>query len=142
MSAIAVTAAANHQRTQRAYAWLERRDRAEELLIVGASLDAANEIARSIVQNKGGEFGWHRLTLPQLAARIAAPRRALRGLALLGRLGTESIVARLVHRLKAEGRLSRYDAVAATPGFPRAVTKVIEEFRLAGLPSALANSVA
>ena len=35
------------------------------------------------------------------------------GFVLLSRLATESIVARLVHRLEAEDGLIRYDAVAA-----------------------------
>lgn len=46
---------------------------AEEVLIIGASLDAANELARRVAEEKGAAFDWHRLTLPQLAAAIAAP---------------------------------------------------------------------
>jgi hypothetical protein len=53
MSAIAVTSAANHRRIRRARAWLEGRVLAEEVLIVGASLDAANELPRSVAEEKG-----------------------------------------------------------------------------------------
>jgi hypothetical protein len=35
--------------------------------------------------------------------------------------------------MNAEGRLSHYQSVAATPGFPRAVASVIAELRLAGV---------
>src|SRR5207244_1982326 len=91
---------------------------------------------------KGGAFGWHRLTLPLLAAAIAASALATRGLVPLSRLGTEATVARLVHRLKEEGRLGRYHAVAATPGFPRAVAGVIAELRLARVPSDVVGNVA
>jgi hypothetical protein len=73
MSAIAVTSAANHRRIRRARAWLEGRVLAEEVLIVGASLDAANELPRSVAEEKGAAFGWHRLTLPQLAACSPRP---------------------------------------------------------------------
>ncbi len=114
--------------------WLEGRAAAEEVLIVGTTLDAANELARGVAKEKGAAFGWHRLTLSQLAAAIAAPVLATRGLIPLSRIGTEAIVARLVHRLNEEGRLSRYHAVAAAPGFPRTVAAVITELRLATFP--------
>jgi ATP-dependent helicase/nuclease subunit B len=135
MSTHAVTSAANHRRIERARAWLEGRDVAEEVLIVGASLEAANELARRLAVVRGAAFGWHRLTLPQLAASVAAPALAMRGLVPLSRAGTEAMLARLIHRLTAERRLSRYDAIAATPGFPRAVAGVVAELRLARLPA-------
>src|ERR1700720_2530362 len=108
MSATAVTSAVNHRRIRRARAWLESRELAEEVVIVGASLDAANELGRRVAKEKGAAFGWHRITLSQLAAAIAAPALATLGLVTLSRLGTEAIVARVVHRLKAEGEMSRY----------------------------------
>ena len=46
MSATAVTSAVNDRRIQRAHAWLESGDVAEEVLIVGANLNSANELAR------------------------------------------------------------------------------------------------
>jgi ATP-dependent helicase/nuclease subunit B len=141
MSATAVTSAVNHRRIRRARAWLESRELAEEVVIVGSSLDAANELGRRVAKEKGAAFGWHRITLSQLAAAIAAPTLARLGLVTLSRLGTEAIVARVVHRLKAGGELSRYHAVAATPGFPRAVAGVIAEIRLAKLPSDAIDSV-
>jgi ATP-dependent helicase/nuclease subunit B len=134
MSHIAIISAVNRRRIRRARAWLEGRAAAEEVLIVGATLDAANELARSIAKEKAAAFGWHRLTLPQLAAAIAAPALATRGLIPLSRIGTDAIVARLVHRLNEEGRLGRYQTVAAAPGFPRAAAGAITELRLARLP--------
>jgi ATP-dependent helicase/nuclease subunit B len=133
MIAHAVASATSYRRTEQARVWLGSRDVAEEVLIVGASLDAANELARGLAEKRGAAFGWHRLTLPQLAAAVAAPALALRGLVPLSRAGAEAMVARVVHRLGADGRLSRYHAIAATPGFPRAVAGVIGEFRLARL---------
>ena len=46
---------------------------AEEVLIVGATLGAANEIARSLAQTKGASFGYHWMTLGQLASVLAGP---------------------------------------------------------------------
>ena len=54
-------------RIRRAEAWLESRNPDEELLIIGASLDAANELVRRVAKKKGAAFGWHRLALAQLA---------------------------------------------------------------------------
>ena len=142
MSATAVISIVNQHRIRRALTWLEGRVPAEEELIVGATLDAANELARRIAKESGAAFGWYRLTLSQLAATIAAPALAARGLIPLTRVGTEAIVARLVHRLRAEGGLGRYDAVSATPGFPRAVAGVIAELRVARVPSDVVGSVA
>jgi hypothetical protein len=95
-----------------------------------------------VAKERGAAFGWHRLTLSQLAAAIAAPALAARGLIPLSRVGTEAIVAGLVHRLRAEGGLGRYDDVSATPGFPRAVAGVIAELRVARVPSDAVGSVA
>jgi ATP-dependent helicase/nuclease subunit B len=64
---------------------------------------------------------------------IAAPVLATRELVPLSRVGTEAIVAGLIQRLKAEGGLSRYQAVGDTPGFSRAITDVIAELRSARL---------
>lgn len=69
------------------------------MLIVGATVDAANELVRSIAKERAAIFGWHRLTLSQLAASIATPVLAARGLTPLSRTGTEGIVA---------GRLSAF----------------------------------
>ena len=72
LSAIAV--AWPPRRIGRARAWLESRVHAEEVLVVGATLDAANELARRVAKEKGAAFGWHRLTLPQLAVRPCSAR--------------------------------------------------------------------
>ena len=131
MSVHAVISSTGHRRIHCAQRWLENRAAAEEVLIVGATLDAANELARKVAKKKGAAFGWHRLALPQLALAVAAPILAARGLTPLSRIGAAALVARLVHRMNAEGRLSHYRSVAATPGFPRAVAGVIAELRLA-----------
>jgi RecB family exonuclease len=141
VSAIVATSAVNQRRLRRARVWLESRAPAEEVLIIGASLDATNELARRVAHEKGAAFGWHRLTLPQLAAALAAPAFTKRKLAPVSRLGAEAIVAGVVHRLKIEGGLGRYQPVGETPGFTRAIAGVISELRLAKLVSAAIGMV-
>ena len=82
------------------------------------------------------------MTLPQLAAALAAPLLAERELVPLSRLGAEAIVARVVHRLKAEAGLGRYQPVGEAPGFARAIAAVIAELRLARLASGAISEVA
>ena len=108
MDATACTSFASHRRIARARAWLMARAPAEELLIIGANLDAANELARAVAQTTGGAFGWHRVTLAQLAAALAAPTMAARGIVPAGRLGVEAIVCRAVHALSPGDALGRY----------------------------------
>jgi ATP-dependent helicase/nuclease subunit B len=139
MTIAVVTSAASRSRHARARAWLEQRAPAEEVLILGTTPASANEIARGVATKKGGAFGWHRLTLAQLAHIIALPELTRRGLAAITQIGMEAVVVRLVDRLRAEGRLGRFAAIAHTPGFPRAVAGVIAELRLARLsPDAVA----
>src|SRR3984893_9600872 len=135
MTTTVVTSVGSLFRIDCARAWLETRDDAEEVLILGASLAAANELARSLTKTRGAAFGWHRLTLAQLAANIASPVLTERGLASISQIGAEATVARLLHRLRIERRLGRFQPIAHTPGFPRAITAVLTELRLAQLSS-------
>ena len=139
---IIATSTASSRRIQRARAWLERKEPAEEVLVVAVSLDAANELARQIATEKGGVFGWHRLTLAGLAASLAAPLLSERKLAPLSRLGTEAIMARVVYRTKTESGLGRYEPVGNTPGFSRAVAAVMAELQLARQTSDAISAVA
>lgn len=137
-----VVSSVNLRRIARARVWLEARQPGEEVLIVGASLDAANELVRRVVSEKGAAFGWHRLTLPQLAAVAARPALTLRGVVPLSRIGTHAVAARVVHRMQKEGGLGRFGAVAGTPGFPRALAEVIAELRLARLEADIVSGAA
>ena len=111
-------------------------------MVVGATLDGANELIRTVAKQKGGAFGWHRLSFSQLVFAVAAPKLATGGLVPISRVATQAIVAGLVHRLRAEGGLSRYEPVGDTPGLPHAITDVIAELRLAKLRSDALHGVA
>ncbi len=92
-----VISSAAHSRISHARAWLETRSPAEEILILAATADAGNELARDVARTKGAAFGWHRLSLAQFAAVLAAPLLATRGVVALGNLGVQAICARVVH---------------------------------------------
>ena|SRR5262249_5632539 len=82
MALSVITSAAGHQRVACGLDWLKARAPAEEVLIMGSTLIAANEIARSLARAKGASFGYYRMTLGQLSSTLArqAFRQAVRPL--------------------------------------------------------------
>lgn len=141
MNLLAVTSVSSHRRIERAHSWLETRARDEELVIVGATGDAANDLARQVASRRGAAFGWHRISLPQLVSIVAAEELAHLGVAPLTRIGADAITTRLIHRLRGERKLGRYASVSETPGFPRAMAGVIAELRSAGVRSSELEAV-
>jgi ATP-dependent helicase/nuclease subunit B len=137
-----VTSSAAHGRLRHARAWLETRSPAEEILILGATSNASNELARDLAKIKGAAFGWHRLSVAQLAAVLAAPELATQELVPLGDLGVQAICARVVHKLAAESVLGRYTQIASGPGFARALSRVVTDLRLAGIAADSVHVVA
>jgi ATP-dependent helicase/nuclease subunit B len=132
-----VTSAAGHHRIARCRDWLKARAPAEEILIIGTTPGAANELARSIAQERRASFGYHRLTLAQLASALARPVLAAQRLAALG---IQAVANRAIHRLSEAGGLGRYAKLTNGPGFARAIANVITELRLEQIePDALAR---
>ncbi len=77
-----VTSSASHDRIAFGQDWLIERRPAEELLIIGPTLTASNEIARKVTKSKGASFGYHRMTLAQLASTLARPTLVAKNLIL------------------------------------------------------------
>ena len=70
------------RRLAEARAWLHSR--AERgAVIVSAARGAADDLARTVAVARGGAVGLHRFSFAQLAARLAAPVLAARGMAPL-----------------------------------------------------------
>jgi CRISPR/Cas system-associated exonuclease Cas4 (RecB family) len=126
-----LSAPAAGSRLERARAWLEGYAAGEELLVVAASLDAANELLRGVGCSRGAAFGWHRTTFPRLAATLAAEGLAREGAVPVGRLAGQALVARVVHECGAEGALGRFAEAAGGPGLVRALAAALDEIRLA-----------
>ncbi len=128
-----VESSATEQRLAEARAFVASRTPGEDVLLAGASRGAVDDLARSIARQSGATLGLHRFSVTQLAARLAAPRLAGQGLAPSSALGTEAVAARAVFDAEQEGALAYFAPVAKTPGFPRALTRTIQELRLAGV---------
>src|SRR6185295_9567451 len=92
-----------------------------EVLLVGASRGAVDDCARALAASRGVSFGMHRLSVTQLAARLAAPNLAGNNQSPLTRLGFEALAARASFEAVTDGALDYLQAVHRTPGFPRAL---------------------
>ena len=110
--------------------WLAGR---AEALVIGPTRPAADELVRAA--GAAGLLGVHRATLGQLAAELAAPVIADRGLAPASQLGMEAVAARVVDRLRRAGKLAYFEPVADTPGFARSLAATIAELRAEGVLS-------
>ena len=129
------------RRRARALEFLAARGPSERLLVIGASGEAAFDLVREAARARPAGFGWHRLTLQRLAASLAAPALAARGLSPLGSLSLEALCARMLHVLARQGGLRVLGPVASMPGTPRALARTLGELRLAGVrPEQLAAS--
>jgi CRISPR/Cas system-associated exonuclease Cas4 (RecB family) len=124
-------------RLREAERWLAARaDRGA--LIVSASRGAADEIARTVARARGATAGLHRFSFAQLAARLAAPVLAARGIAPATLIGSEAVAARATFDARQDEALTYFGAVAGTPGFPRALARTLQDLAMAGVePAAL-----
>src|SRR5262249_26890885 len=131
-------------RITRAAAWLASRTE-PHVTVIGASVDAAAEIARLALEHRTGcglfgaltgaqtkthaALGWQRTTLGTIAAALARPELARLGLAPASALALEAICARVVH--DHGDALGRLFPIRERPGLPRALARTLGELRLA-----------
>jgi RecB family exonuclease len=123
--------AADRLRVARAF--VARFPPATELLIVGATRDAADDLARGMVAARGATFGLHCASLTQLAVRVAAVEMARQAVTPAAGLGAEAVAARVSFEAWREGALAYFGPVARFPGFARALAATLGELRLGGV---------
>ena len=121
-------------RLQQAVAFLRASAPHEDVVIVGASRGAADDVARHAAAGHGATIGWHRFSLVQLAARLAIDTLASSGRLPGSPLGAEAIASQAIFGALADRGLPHFVPVAHTPGFSRAVARTVGELRLAGVP--------
>ena len=131
-----VTSTSAAARLEAARAFLGGRPTSTELVLVGASRGAADDLARAIARQAGSTFGITRFSLTELAARAAAVRSG-GGRRVPGtQAGAEAVAARAVFDALAAGELAYFEPVARMPGFPKALARTLHELRLAGVRTA------
>lgn len=135
-------------RLERVIAALAALPPATEALIVAATREVADELARRVARARGGSsFGIGRTTLHRLALDLAGPELARRELVAAEATAREALVRRTIAAALDEGRLLTARAVEGdvaddrravlrSPGYPRAVAATLDELRLAGVEPA------
>src|SRR5438094_527849 len=110
--------------------WLAAQPLDAEVLVVGPTWEACDDLVRSAVVQARARFGTVRLTLDRLAARLATPVLAADGRVPAGGLSVTAVAARAVHLLRAEDALRYFAPVAGRAVFPAAVARALEELRM------------
>jgi len=123
-------------RLEAAHAFALALPPSQPLTIVAATRGAADDFARAVARTRSATVGLSRFSLTQLAARIAAPRLAGRGIAPASALALEAVAARAAFETARRGELGFLTPVAGAPGFPRALARSLGDLRLAGLSRA------
>src|SRR5580765_2107776 len=129
-----VTSTSAAARLEVAVQFLSDHPPATEVIIVGASRGAADDLARAAASCSGATFGLSRFSLTELAARIAATALAGSKRAAGTAAGAEATAARAVFDASAFGELEYFAPVAKLPGFPKALARTLHELRLAMIP--------
>ena len=117
------------RRLDAAREWLSSRPRDAEVLVVAPSLQAGDDLLHAEAASGGTRFGAERLTLFQLATRLAVPSLARAGRVPATGLSGAAVIARAVHGLRLERSLDYFHDVAARPGFPATLARTFEELR-------------
>lgn len=127
-------------RGQIARDWLQAYPAHSEILVVAHSAEAAAELQLNVVDSTGQWFGMKRFTLNVLASKLAQDSLASSATAPASNLSFTAVVARSIHSLQSEHRLSYFAPVATRPGFPIAVARTLAELRMNQVePDALAQ---
>jgi CRISPR/Cas system-associated exonuclease Cas4 (RecB family) len=120
-------------RLREARRFLEQFEPGAEVLLLGASRGAVDDLARAISLERGATFGLHRLSFTQLAARLALMELAARGRAPTTSLGHEAVATRAAFEAQSDEALKYFSNVCQTPGFPKALARTLLELRLAAV---------
>lgn len=115
--------------------FLQSHPPSTEIIVVGASRGAADDLVRDFARRRGATFGLTRFSLTELAAHAAAARAGERARTPGSHAATEAMAARATFEAVEAGALSHFTPVARMPGFPRALARTLHELRLAAIPS-------
>jgi len=110
--------------------WLQDYPADKEVVILAHSAEAANDFIMRTASARGASFGIRRFTLNGLAARLAQPVLAKSETASASALSFVAVVARAIHALHLDGKLTYFAPVAKRPGFPVAAARTLGELRM------------
>ena len=100
-----------------------------ELLLVGHTREAADDIARDVTRRRGTSFGVHRFSMRQLASRLAAIELARLGHAVASPLGAEAVAARAAFDALDAGTLDYLTPIARLRSFGVTLRSTLDDLR-------------
>ena len=106
---------------------------APEVLLVGQTRAAADELARDLAMEAGALFGLHRFGLRQLAWRVAQIELARRGQAPASPLAAEAVATHAAFEELAGRRLNYLHPIAKFRTFGRTLAATLRDLRHAGV---------
>ena len=112
---------------------------APEVLLVGQTREAADELARGLAMEAGATFGLHRFGLRQLAWRVAAVELARRGLAPASPLASEAVATHAAFEELTGRRLNYLHPIARFRTFGRTLAATLRDLRHAGIDAVAAK---
>lgn len=112
---------------------LQARAPSSEVLIVGASRGAADDLVRRLSCQVGATFGLTRVSFTELAARIASTLLSDAPRVPGTQTGAQAAATRATFDALGADELAYFGPVARLPGFPKALARTIHELRLAGV---------
>ena len=133
MTAQALVSASARVRLDAATAFVTRWPPATEVVVVGATREAADDLCRGVAAARGATFGLHRFTLGQLASRIATATLAGQGVTPATPLAADALAARALFELTRTAALDYLAPIADSPGLPRSLAETLGELREAGV---------
>jgi ATP-dependent helicase/nuclease subunit B len=122
-------------RLREARRFVEQFEPGAEVLLLGPSRGAVDDLARAISLERGATFGLHRLSFTQLAARLAVVDLASHERAPTTALGHEAVATRAAFEARSHNALEYFSPVSQTPGFPKALARTLLDLRLAAVAS-------
>src|SRR5688500_19301915 len=123
-------------RVRAAGEFLRRLPAGDEVFVIAGDRRAGDDLVRALAGEHKATFGIHRLSLEQMASRLAAERLAREGLTPISRLGAQASAAHVAYRLTAKEKLPYLAAVSDYPGFAPSLVRTLQELRLAGVGGA------
>jgi hypothetical protein len=106
---------------------------ATEMLLVGSSREAIDDLVRGLAHTSGATFGLHRFSVTQFAARLAVGRLAAAGVAPSSAVSAEALAVRAAYEAAMREELTYFAPVTKFPGFARAAAATIGDLRAAGI---------
>jgi ATP-dependent helicase/nuclease subunit B len=118
------------ERAAAAHEWLRALSPGAEALVVAPNWEAADDLLRTLADERGAAFAIHRLTLDKTISLLAADSLAERNMAPAVGLTVTAIAARAIHLLARSNALGHLAPIADRRGFAAAATRTITELRL------------